>query len=657
MTFGARLATRLQRAREISGFDALSAQDAAAGRLIGRRLFVSTVAFAAVVALVSVVFAHVVVQDFGAPISGRGDLSLWDHQNHYVASNLTFTPLPHLDLHNDQLFYPYGGNNVFQPWIMEMHLMAAAAHHLVGTWGWCQLYFVFSIAATALGAFLLLAPDHGAWRAGAAALAVSFCNYYAIGRYAGTLANACAHWTVLGVLADFALATRAVARRPCSARLLGARAFLLVACLGLDLGYVAGIGLTSALVTACFLAVLALVRARCRPQRLRALLAEGGRELRVDFRAHPAQVAMLAGMTAIAGLLYVPLAVQVAIAAREYQFTGMQLGAWWANPVRMLMPVLPGFNPVTHHRILTDQPEAMFAASPGLAFLLAALAGLWVGRRRSLAAVPGLVLLGLLLSFHPVHLNGLRLLPWFGFVRVTARFSVVYPALLASLALLAPPSRGRWPGRLAAGCLVVLMGVEATTAYRAYLIKDWHHFRPDAAFSHLMEAIRSAPGEAVLDWPFCVAGGNGVATNQICRFYGVQSGIAWLQTYHGKKVVGKYFGRLHPDQIKPYLGAGWPRMFFPDDSNAFRARRQQRDFAPAEWDFLERFVTLGDFCGVLVYPDLLPPETLAGFHRRFGPAVAAANSPFGRLEFIPKAAVWRGRVDLEAARSLALPPS
>jgi len=633
MTFGARLATLLKRTREISRLDAFSARDATAGRLSGQRLFVATVAFAGVVALVSMLFARLVVQDLGAPISGRGDLSLWDHQNHYVASNLTFTPLPRLGLHNDQLFYPYGGNNVFQPWIMEMHLMAASARHLLGTWGWCQLYFVLSIAATALGAFLLLAPDHGAWRAGAVALAVSFCNYYAIGRYAGTLANACAHWTVLGVLADFALASRAVARRPWSARLLGARAFLLVACLGLDLGYVAGIGLTSALVTACFLAVLALVRARCRPARLGALLADSVQELVASARAHPVQVALLAGMTAIAGLLYIPLAFQVATAAGEYHFAGMPLGAWWANPVRMLMPVLPGLNPVTHHRILTDQPEAMFAASPGLAFVFAALAGLWAGRRRSLAAVPGLLLLGLLLSFHPVHFNVLRLLPWFGFVRVTARFSVVYPALLASLALLAPPFQWRWRGRLVAGMLAALLGVEATTAYRAYLIKDWHHFRPDAAFSRLMEAVRSAPGDAVLDWPFCVAGGNGVATNQICRYYGVQSGIAWLQTYHGKKVVGKYFGRLHPDQIRPYLDAGWPRMFFPDDPNAFRARRQQRDFAPKEWDFLERFVTLGDFCGVLLYPDLLPPETVAGFHTRFGPSVATANSPFGRIEF------------------------
>lgn len=612
--------------------------------------------FAAVLAMLGGCFAWGVVQDFGAPISGKGDLSLWEHQNHYVGRNLSFTPLPRLDLDNDQLFYPYGGNNVFQPWVMEMHLGAALATRLLGAWGWCQLYFLLSVAGTALGAFLLLRPDHGPVRAGLAAVAVSFCNYYAIGRFAGAFANACAHWTVLSVLADFVIAARAVDRRPWSARLLAARAFLLLACLGQDLGYVAGLGLTSALVTAVFLSGLAAVRTGLRPGQMLAAAKEGWLEIVASAREHRLQVAVLAALGALCGLLYVPLALQVSRAAGEYDFSRLPLGAWWANPLRMLMPVLPRFNPVSHHRILGDQPEAYFAASPGLAFVLAAAIGLVAGRRRLLAAVPPLALLALLLSFHPAKLDTLRWLPWFGFIRVSARFSVVYPAILVSLALLAPPPRRRWLARAVLACLLALLGVEATTAYRTYLIKDWHHFRPDAAFTALMATIRATPGEAVLDWPFCVAGGNGVATNQLCRFYGQQSGIAWLQTHHGKNVVGKYFGRLHPDQIRPYIEAGWPRLFVPDDPNAFKARRQQRDLTPEEWAFLERFVSLGDFAGVLLYPDLLPPETVAGFHARLGPPAAAAASPYGRLEFIPKPEAWRGRVDVSAARALALPP-
>lgn len=612
-------------------------------------------AFGTVLAVLGGCFAWGVVQDFGAPISGKGDLSLWEHQNHYVGRNLSFTPLPRLDLGNDQLFYPYGGNNVFQPWVMEMHLGAALATRLLGSWGWSQLYFLLSVVGTALGAFLLLRPDHGPVRAGLAAAAVSFCNYYAIGRFAGAFANACAHWTVLSVLADFVIAARAVDRRPWSARLLAARAFLLLACLGQDLGYVAGLGLTSALVTAVFLTALAAVRTGLRPGRMAAAGRETWLEISASARNHPFQVAVLLALGTLCGLLYVPLALQVSRAAGEYDFSRLPLGAWWANPVRMLMPVLPGFNPVSHHRILGDQPEAYFAASPGLAFLLAALVGMAAGRRRLLAAVAPLALLALLLSFHPGKLDTLRLLPWFGFVRVSARFSVVYPAILVSLALLAPQPR-RWPARAVLAGLLALLGVEATTAYRTYLIKDWHHYRPDAAFTALMATIRATPGEAVLDWPFCVAGGNGVATNQLCRFYGHQSGIAWLQTHHGKKVVGKYFGRLHPDQIRPYLDAGWPRMFVPDDPNAFKARRQQRDLTPDEWAFLERFIALGDFAGVLLYPDLLPPETVAGFRARLGPPAAAAASPYGRLEFIPKPDAWRSRVDLAAARVLALPP-
>ena len=624
----------------------------------GQRIARATLVFCAALAVLAALFARFVVQDFGAPISGTGDGSLWDHQTFYVGRNLTFTPLPRLDLHNDQLFYPYGGNNVFQPWIMEMHLGAALATRLAGLWGWSQLYFLFSITVTALGAFLLLLRDHGAWRAALAAVAVSFLNYYAIGRFAGALANACAHWAVLSVLADSVIAGRLVVGRPWSARLLAARCFLLVASLGQDMGYVAGLGLTSGLLTALFSIALALGRSRCRPARLASRVREAGQELAASARSHPLEVACLAVATLLVGLLYVPLALQISRAAAEYDFSRVHTGTWWANPLRLLMPVLPGFNPVSHHRILADQPEAFFAASPGLAFVLAAIVGLVAGRRRVLAAVPALLLLVLLLSFHPQSFALLKLLPWFGFIRVSGRFSVVYPALLVSLALLAPAGvPRRRAGRVFMAALLVLAAVEASTAFSTYLIKDWHHFRPSPAFSALTEAIRSAPGEAVFDWPFCVAGGNGIGTNQLCRFYGLQSGAAWLQIHHHKKIVGKYFGRLHPDQIEPYLQAGWPRLFSPDKRDVFKARKQQRDFSPDEWTFLAAFLRKGDFSGILLYTDLLPNETIAGFHARFGPSSAVAESPYGMLEFIPRQGAWQVPADPEGARRLRLPPA
>ena len=202
---------------------------------------------------------------------------------------------------------------------------------------------------------------------------------------------------------------------------------------------------------------------------------------------------------------------------------------------------------------------------------------------------------------------------------------------------------------------VALLVTEMATAYSVRLTRPERFWRPDSGFLAMMKVIRETPGQAVFDWPFCVAGGNGIGTGKIGRFYGLQSGISVLQVYHGKKIVGNYFGRLHPDLIRPYLDAGWDSLFVPDSREFRTARVQRRDFFPSEWDFVEAFFKLNDFAGIVLYADLLPPETLATFHSRFGPPTAVARGePYGRIEFIAKKPEWRALVDPVAGRNLRL---
>jgi hypothetical protein len=288
--------------------------------------------------------------------------------------------------------------------------------------------------------------------------------------------------------------------------------------------------------------------------------------------------------------------------------------------------------------------------------VLFALAGVLAARKHVLAWLPFVALLAMFLSFDPPRFAILRALPWFATARIAGRFSTAYPTILAILGLGIPASafRGRRGVLLAAGG-VLLLAVEGGTAYRIALLQPHRTFyHPGAAFTELVSAIRSAPGEALLDWPWCLAGGNGVG---LCPFYQYESGnTMFLQQFDHKKAVANYFGRLHPDQIRPYFAAGWPRMFFPDNPDMHQARHQSRDFLPKEWEFLQRFFVLNDFCGILLYTDRLPAATVDGFHRRFGePVAVATGTPFGRLEFIPKKAEWRGLVDREAGVRLTLP--
>ncbi len=592
--------------------------------------------------------AVVVIQGFAGPLIGDGDLNQWTFQASYVQRNLSLWPIPRLDLVNDQLFYPYGGDNVYQPWALEMHVFTMLGVRAAPAVGWLQIYFLLSLAVTAVGAYLLLAGEIGPVRASAAALAVTFLNFYALGKYPGHLGIACVHWMCLNLLADAVMVRRVVQERPLGARFLALRALLLVLVLGQDLSYVAGIALTSFLVATVYLAVLVTARAGFAPAGVGAWLGRERAGIRESFRRHPYQASALAAATLAAAWLWVPLVLDIQRASALYDFSQMRSGSWWANPVRILAPVLPGVAGWLQ-RTLKDTPEGIFAASPGLGLVLPAAAGVIMARgRRWRELAPFVVLLVLLLSFQPDRIPLLKALPWFRFARVSGRLSAAYPTILVIFAMALPGDIARRSfSRLATAGLVVLLTAEAVTAYSA-CSRPKPPALDDPAFALFTNAVRRAPGEAVLDWPFCLVGGNGVGGSSTGGFYGRLAGISVLQAFHGKKIVGKYFGRLHPDQIQPYLEAGWGDMFMPDDRDSHRARRQDHDFSPQQWAFLERFVRTHDFCGIILYTDLLPRATVAGFHRRFGePFVRYRGRPWGGMEFIPT----RGAGSTTAVRS------
>ncbi len=101
----------------------------------------------------------------------------------------------------------------------------------------------------------------------------------------------------------------------------------------------------------------------------------------------------------------------------------------------------------------------------------------------------------------------LKLFPWLMFARVAGRCTILYPVILSILALhidLNGLSLRR--KRIVAGCLVTLACVELGTAYSLRL----HYQQPEKLsqdFFAYMDYVRRQPGEAVLDWPFCIASG------------------------------------------------------------------------------------------------------------------------------------------------------
>ena len=611
--------------------------------------------YGVVVLLLTALVAVFVAGGLGGPIVHMSDSGQYVFTSFYFSHNISWWPLPHLDLETTWTLYPYGTDHVFLHWCFERDILTTLADRLAGPGPWLQLYFLLSLVVTAMGSFFILRREIGSFRAGAVGLAVSFLSYDAINRFPYHQPHSCPHWTTLGLLLDYVLVRRYFSGRPWSLRLIATRLVVVLLSLGLDLGYLAGLSLTSFCLVGVYLAAHFLWRHR---GRLGQLPSEAASTLSRALTGGPGRRAQLAGLATAAAVLtwlYVPLAYQVATDASRYDFSGLQELTKWSHPLRLLIPFLPGFNPATLRTSIPDSAEDWgFGFSPGLGFVLLAAVGLVTGRRSLAVVAPFLTLLALCLTFHPVSFPTLKVLPWFRFARVTARATAVFPALLATCYLGLPA----WSdtGRRLRGVLVsivLLLVVETATAYG--LILDHRRTDPDlevsTAFLQAMETVRRTPGEAIFEWPFAIAPRSG----KLGYYHGFLSGIFQLAQFHHKRGMSTYFGRLHPENLAEMKRAGWPDLFFPKPLYSPQSR-QRRDFTPEEWSFVERFVQAGDFAGIFLYPDLVHPATIEGFHSRFGPPTAefSLSKQLGRVQFIPKREEWRGLVDIERARSLRL---
>ncbi len=653
-------------------------------------------------------FSVLVIKNFSLPLTGWAGVGphpllnhdyvdYWEYMGFFFAKNLKLLPIPHLDMVNNQVFYPYGVNSVFQAWGIERDIFYAIFYLFFGVGPWLQFYYLLTLIITALGTFILLVRDYGIFRASGAGFIVSFFNFYAIHKYPHHLLVSFIHWTTLSLIADFLIVKRVVLKQHVSLRLILVRACLLILSLGQDLGYVAGFALMSLTVSALFIAVLLTYRHFRKKLRLTELFQRAVTTYKTEFFASPRTSLVLLGLSIIAGYIYLPLALQIAREAKSFDFTGITSGAWWTSPSRLLIPWLPGLNPgLPFEQVFGDSPEGLGAGSPGWFLLILGTVGLWQSRKRITIFIPLLLIFLLCIFYHPesfamkrlfllilgtvalwqarkrvtifmpllliflicifykpVHLPTLKLFPWFAFNRVGGRSSVIYPVILCIFALEINFDGLRLRSRqLLSACLVVLACTELYTAYSFKI--DYQPYLLDQNFFTYMDYVKKQPGEAVLDWPFCIHGGNGIG---ICPYYRYNSVIHAMRRFHEKKVMGQYFGRLHPSQIEPYIQAGWDKLFFPDSPNVSKVTRQARCFHPDEWSFFTDFYKLNDFAGINLYVELLPEDCVSEFYARFGtPALETLVPGAGRVKFLPKSPELRNQVNLALGATLKFEP-
>ncbi|MBC7569124.1 MAG: hypothetical protein H7319_05255 [Spirosoma sp.] len=611
--------------------------------------------------LLTGLYALYTIPTFSSPLVNvvPGDVDQWEYMGYYVAHHLKFTPLPQVDWVNNETLYPYGTNHIFQGWAFESNMIYAICFRWFGAWGpWLNIYYVLSLFIGSAGAFLLLRFDYGLWRSVAVAALVSFFNFYALNKYPDHYAYALIHWTVLSVLTDFMLARRVVTNQRVSLRFLLLKSLLLMLCLGQDVGYVAGYALSSFTLNSLF--ITGWLGRRFISNRFQFLryIRQTWLGWQKQWRRSPRLLVGLGATTVAVGLLYIPLLISMQEQVSSFTFADRFFGGHgWVNPIRIFLPYLnlPGLNALNNPfaNVLRDMPEGDGSGSAGWFLLLIGIIGLVrTPARLRWAFAPLLIFCGLHAFYHPIHVPLLQVFPWCHLNRIPSRVTLIYPVVLAIFTL-------HWSPRLQPAVWLLVLGLglaELTT------VLSYRHNRPTyrfvASFQPYMNQLRQQPGEAVLDWPFCVIGGNGIGLGEgLCPLYKRTSTLYALQRFHGKKTMGQYFGRMHTSQLQPFVASGWPGLLnHPNETNALMADRLTTCLTTQEWRFFEQFYQYNDFSGVNLYVDLLPKSCVADFYRHLGRPVAQTElSGVGRVVFIPKTAAWRRQVNPKQGLAVRLP--
>ncbi len=593
-------------------------------------------------------FAHYAFNPTAGPLIGAGDAGAYDFGEYFFFTNLKWLPVPHLTLRTDMLLYPYGMDFVAAGWMMEKHYFTYFLTTWFGHNSWQQWYGVWSAAVTFLGMFFLLKKDYGTVRSWLAAIAATFLNFAAIYKFPGHQNLSMLHWCLLSIIADFLLTKRWYEKK-LTLQFLGVKALFLWLSLGMDIGFIAGFALTSFTTTVAWIVVREIWEWRKnRSQNFSKFTHELMRPFaaswKMELKQHTTAIAALVFANLFVAWAFLPVLIQVASTYGRYQWSGG--GRWWATPLRLFLPWFPGFNPAMNSitDVLQDSPELPGNMSPGWTIVIPAMLGIAVIlRTKRKEFYPILAFAALLILNHPAFFSVVRVFPWWHEVRVAGRLSLVFPAI---------------------GALLALEGSEFWKAKKWFIplfllipIIEWHTFttirpQPNGSIStelaHYMDTIKATPGEALLEWPFCVKGGDGVGWPELCPAGGRNETTFGLERLHEKKLINVYLGRIAESQVEPLRKAGWNFLLAAGTTRCWNAH---------EWEYVEQYLRNGSFAGIQFYPELVSPTCREEFLKRFGqPSVTSQLPAVGRIEFFKKPQNWRGHENIETLKNMSFTP-
>jgi hypothetical protein len=228
-------------------------------------------------------------------------------------------------------------------WTFEHDYLAGLLYKFVGIGPWEQIYMLFSLFLTATVTYHVLKSfgHYETFRSGVVAMLITFCNYAAICKYPGHFTLTIVHWAVISIILDFLTIKIFFEENKFSASFILSRIAVLFLCLGLELGYIAGMAFSSLTVTAIFLLICLIIQKRsfrkifdwCKETICYAIR---------DFRFNLLNSGLLVVIVA-AFLFYLPLVMQIFLISRHS--TVEQYMMQTASLKRIFWPIFPFFNP------------------------------------------------------------------------------------------------------------------------------------------------------------------------------------------------------------------------------------------------------------------------------------------------------------------------
>jgi hypothetical protein len=425
----------------------------------------------------------------------------------------------------------------------------------------------------------------------------------------------------------------------------------------MNLGYICGFALNSFVISLFVMLVVVFIRILKGENQLKKYFIEWFFEL----KSFPWFYLMLSIPSLIFTFLYLPLVLQIYFEAKSFHLNIANASSYWSHPLRMLLPYFPGFsalqNPFTY--ILKDKPEGLGSGSPGWLCLSLGIIGFFKNRKHfCLVFVPLMIILLISTFYHPNKIPTLKVFPWGAYNRVPSRFTSLLPVIFSCF-FLPTDLRKLSFNKFILFSVITFFFLELSVVYKYRYSQKPFEF--DKNFFGYMQQVKKQKGEAVMDFPFCVIGGDGTGLREnLCPIFQRTCNVYALSRFHEKKVIGGYYSHVPKSAISGFIDVGINKWLISNDSTYIEGWKNStkiiNTFNNMQLEHFVSYFKYNDFAGINLCVDLIPNEMYKQIINVIGSPTQTTIFPgAGKIVFIPKPESWQKLVNKEKAKQIKFP--